>query len=775
MAVFGRGWTKALAVTLLLMGAGRAGFAQSAPVALVQNASDGAQSGSLAGKLTDLYSKPLEGIALVARNQATGAEARTITTKNGAYRFRSLAPGEYTLEAESPQLGRGRAESIVVSAGYEARVQAAMEFEPLPPAPVLARSEGANQPALKPTDLSHSGLNKPDLSSSDLSQPDLDRPGPNNPERGRPNPGKLNLSRPDLQPEGLLVSGMGLAIEPLKILALSGRRLAWAAEIPGPTALELSSRLAAEPLETLALSGRELLPTPPIPAPPVSGPNATQKAELLQTSALAGRRGQGSAPRTAAAAPSIASTLTASISAVAPSTPAGAASTAGAATPVPARPGANGTGKPATSQVASGRIPEPRLALPELAASQPAQGASVSASNQPGETTAQAAMLTEPPAAPPPPKPILAASQQGDPVSPAVTSTMSAHELQSLPVSGRNWQDFVLDNAPSSVTPAGGQGQISLRGAGQQPVEVSVDGMSKAMAFGPTGGSSGSGRGSSGQGPLGQGEGGPAGIAQVGFGGHGLALSEAAIHEVQTAAGNVEAAENRAAGGRMNVETQRGTNELHGQAFLFDRQNAWGAQNPFSRWTRETAPATADHSARLHALPLHAAGPRNHLGRRRGGQNSPRQALLVRGSGRLQPQRSGSVHGQRIPRFSLLLPTKNADAQMEDSERPDGAQQQSAGGWRGGLFQYAGDAGRTARDRRRAPLRSGPALPGSTGRWPSGIVSRWKPSAPSGTRRRRAHPRLGDLWQPQLRLEPKPAKSGCWAAGRPSSPPTCWP
>ena len=664
MAVLGRGWTKTLAVAALLLGAGRVGFAQSAPVALVQNASDGAQSGSLAGKLTDLYSKPLEGIALVARNQATGAEARTVTAKNGAYRFSSLAPGEYALEAESPQLGRGRVESIMVSAGYEARVQAAMEFEPLPPAPVLARSEGANQPALKPTDLSHSGLNKPDLSSSDLSQPDLDRPGPNNPERGRPNPGKLNLSRPDLQPEGLLVSGMGLAIEPLKILALSGRRLAWAAEIPGPTALELSSRLAAEPLETLALSGRELLPTPPIPAPPVSGPNATQKAELLQTSALAGRRGQGSAPRTAAAAPSIASTLTASISAVAPSTPAGAASTAGAATPVPARPGANGAGKPATSQVASGRIPEPRLALPELAASQPAQGASVSASNQPGETTAQAAMLTEPPAAPPPPKPILAASQQGDPVSPAVTSTMSAHELQSLPVSGRNWQDFVLDNAPSSVTPAGGQGQISLRGAGQQPVEVSVDGMSKAMAFGPTGGSSGSGRGSSGQGPLGQGEGGPAGIAQVGFGGHGLALSEAAIHEVQTAAGNVEAAENRAAGGRMNVETQRGTNELHGQAFLFDRQNAWGAQNPFSRWTRETAPATATTPPVFTPFPYTPLNRETTWGVGVGGRirrNKLFWFAALDGYNRDDP----GVSTVRNPAVFFALPTKNADAQME--------------------------------------------------------------------------------------------------------------
>jgi hypothetical protein len=69
-------------------------------------------------------------------------------------------------------------------------------------------------------------------------------------------------------------------------------------------------------------------------------------------------------------------------------------------------------------------------------------------------------------------------------------------------------------------------------------------------------------------------------------------VAEAAILQVQTAAGNAEAEGARAAGGRMNVETERGVNGLHGQAFLFDRQNTWGAQNPFTQWVKETAPAT---------------------------------------------------------------------------------------------------------------------------------------------------------------------------------------
>lgn len=134
MAGLVRNWTQTLAVAVLMMSAGAAGFPQSA-----QNlSSENGSTGSLAGKVTDLHSRPLEGVAVVLRNQATGAEARTITTKNGAYRFNGLEPGEYSLTAESPQLGRGQVEWIVVAAGHEARVQAAIELEPLPHSPLLA-------------------------------------------------------------------------------------------------------------------------------------------------------------------------------------------------------------------------------------------------------------------------------------------------------------------------------------------------------------------------------------------------------------------------------------------------------------------------------------------------------------------------------------------------------------------------------------------------------------------------------------------------------------
>ncbi len=421
MAGVERSWTKTLAVAALLIGAATVCIAQSAQTPSLEGGAQAKLAGSLTGRLTDLHSNPLAGVAVVVRNQTRGAEARTTTTKNGSYRFTGLEPGEYALDAESPQLGHGHLEGIVVNAGFEAHVQAAMELEPLPREPILA--------ALR----------------------------------------KKSETGPE--PEALPVNEAALAAEPLLLLPVSARRLA---DLPksGPETeiVTLNASLAAEPLRTLKLAGPDR---------------------------------ESSAPSTLEASSSV-------------------------------QVGAN------DSQVSEAR-----------------------------------------PGAP-------AVSQESSPGAPASATRMSAAELQALPVSGRHWQDFVLDNTPTSTTPAGGQSQISLRGAGE-PAEIAVDGVGRGLAFGTTGGS---GRGSSGVGPLGQGGDGPAGMAQVGTGIHGLKVSEAAIRAVETEAGNVEAAADRAAGRRINVETQSGANEMHGQGFLFDRQSAWGAQNPFTQWTKETAPAT---------------------------------------------------------------------------------------------------------------------------------------------------------------------------------------
>ena len=117
-----RSWTKPLAraalmIALIMSGASRSGFAQ-------------APAGSLTGKLTNLYSKPLEGASLTLRNQATGAELRTTTTKGGNYSFKGIEPGDYSLDALSLRLGHGSVNGIEVIAGHEERMQIAVQLTP---------------------------------------------------------------------------------------------------------------------------------------------------------------------------------------------------------------------------------------------------------------------------------------------------------------------------------------------------------------------------------------------------------------------------------------------------------------------------------------------------------------------------------------------------------------------------------------------------------------------------------------------------------------------
>ena len=464
MAGAGGKWKSVLAIAAVLLGATRVSVAQSG---------QGEPAGALSGKLTDLYSHPLSGVTVILRNEATGAEASTTTTNNGAYRFTGLEQGQYSLEARSPQLGRGRLDEIVVSGGHEARVQTAMEFEQTPASLVLA---------------------------AEL--------------RVEPVKAEAQLKTQPPAPDPAAIAA--------KIAALAARKIS---EGPTPT---LDTLLVAEPLKTFDLSGRDNHgSSKPVPAPLHATPPSAEAISVPAGQTLA---------------------------------------RLGPLKPAPAAGGAAVANKALASEQAAA-MQALALRAMQVAAMQALQ-----------------ATL----------KPVLAVSQER---GPAATATMSASELQALPVSGRHWQDFVLDNAPTSATLAGGQAEISLRAAGQQRAGTAVDGAGRSLAFGST---NSSGQGSQGVGPLGQGAGEPAGMAQVGAGGHGLALSETAIRAIETAIGNMEASAARAAGGRMNVETQRGGDKLHGQGFFFDRQNNWGAKNPFSQWIKEIAPA----SVSLNSVPL---------------------------------------------------------------------------------------------------------------------------------------------------------------------------
>lgn len=423
---------------------------------------EAARHGSLAGKLTDLHAAPLTRATIILRNQATGAEVRAVTGRNGAYRFEELPPGEYLLIAETTTQGRGILDDIEIGAGSAARMETAVRLE----SPTTA-SLAASVPTTN-------GKQKSELAGL--------------PARvwGGHAPRRV---LPDAEPV-------------------------------------LAGALAPAPLRTMPLPA--FLSGGPQRSPDLHTNNATSEPAPGQTASPAGKL----PPQVLQALPLLAMSV------------------------LPGRTAADG-GRDLSlfAAVLAGKTAS------ELAVESPALPAQLSR------------------VAPPQ---ILAALQQPNPIAAAVTTTLSAADLESLPASGRRWTDFLLDT-PAASTVAGSDEQAAMRGSLTEKSGVEVDGVSIRLAFGAAGGSRPATSGNGGDGPNRMGE---------AWGGRGARVSASAIRQAQSVAGNVEARASRGAGGNMEVTTESGSNQLHGQFFAFDRQNTWGARNPFTQWVKETAPAT---------------------------------------------------------------------------------------------------------------------------------------------------------------------------------------
>jgi hypothetical protein len=163
------------------------------------------------------------------------------------------------------------------------------------------------------------------------------------------------------------------------------------------------------------------------------------------------------------------------------------------------------------------------------------------------------------------PREIEAESRQPEPAEAAISIRLSGEQLQALPFSGRQGEDAPLESVPEAAPDENESGHRSIReqgsGAGDRP--------STRLAFGVQ---SATRRENS--------------ALLV------PAVSEATVRNVQF----VEGA-GQAIAGIGAAETRSGADQangrLHGHAFFFDRQGLLGAQNPFTQWVKETAPATA--------------------------------------------------------------------------------------------------------------------------------------------------------------------------------------
>jgi hypothetical protein len=553
-----------LVVGALSLGACAAVCAQTAPAdsdSLRTVRIQAPASGSLAGRLTDLHSAPLAGVPVVLHNLATGAEVHAVTAKNGAFRFAELEAGQYSLEADEPQLGHGRLEGILVTGGMEARVQAAMHFELAAPSVVEAAAPGEIAAAPRSaTPIPLTAFVPPEASrpAAVLPLPTVSREA-------------LSTSIPELvalvateplrtmAPESLAVdaappSNLPVAPQQTAVLPLpTASRAALSTATPQVAAL-----IATEPLRTMNITPRAAEAVSPSSQPIVSQPVAPQPA----------------APKLVVPQP--------------------ASARAEVLTAPPAMPTPQLRAALETQSVAF--EPALAIALPQTFPLTSSMAPFV-ALNMAAASGMKAVLLLGQTGL----SPVRAAAQEADPAAAVVATTVTATQLESLPAGGRRWQEFLLDTPVASSST--GSTPASYRGS-QESAEITIDGASTTLKFGAA---AGSGAGSTANDPAGQGADQQSAMSQAWTGGRGFGVSESAIHEVTATAGNVEAEGMRSAGGRTGIQTERGGNALHGQGFYFDRQNTWGARNPFTQWVTETAPMS--QLGMLDTVPVFDNGP----------------------------------------------------------------------------------------------------------------------------------------------------------------------
>ena len=136
-------------------------------------------------------------------------------------------------------------------------------------------------------------------------------------------------------------------------------------------------------------------------------------------------------------------------------------------------------------------------------------------------------------------------------IQPDFSTNLNQTSINELPVNGRRWSNFAI-LTPGTV-PDGNFGLISFRGISGLLNNSTVDGGDNNQGFFSE---------------------------ERGRTRSAYSISQAAIREFQVNTSNFAAEYGRSAGGVINAITKSGTNEFHGSAFLYARNNKWGARNP---------------------------------------------------------------------------------------------------------------------------------------------------------------------------------------------------
>ncbi len=138
--------------------------------------------------------------------------------------------------------------------------------------------------------------------------------------------------------------------------------------------------------------------------------------------------------------------------------------------------------------------------------------------------------------------------------SPDISSVLTVRPIEDLPLNGGRWSDLTL-LTPGAIGDSNGFGLISFRGISPILNNVEIDGADDNQAYYSE---------------------------ERGRTREGYSTSKYVIQEFQVNTGVYSAEFGRAAGGVINAVSKSGSNQLHGITYFSDRDNNWGAINPFT-------------------------------------------------------------------------------------------------------------------------------------------------------------------------------------------------
>src|SRR5215472_5676807 len=142
--------------------------------------------------------------------------------------------------------------------------------------------------------------------------------------------------------------------------------------------------------------------------------------------------------------------------------------------------------------------------------------------------------------------------------SPDFAPVVNQTAVDNLPINGGRWSEFAT-LTPTVVNNANGFGLVSVRGQSVLLNNNTLDGADNNQAFFSE----------------------ERGRTRAGY-----SSPKVAVQEFQVDTSNYSAEYGQAAGGVVNTVTKSGSNLIHGEAYFYDRDNSWGATNPFTTITQ---------------------------------------------------------------------------------------------------------------------------------------------------------------------------------------------